>query len=623
MVARKGQSRKHKAIAAEAKSGPRQAPDVKSRAPGSYKDLAWKIPLYLVIFGLMVYVVNDSIRRFRVNLHLQDSRSTIRTTTIMAQRGMIPQSKIVRAIEKAHAYAIEKLESGLELEPRAYDLYYEMGTSLDFLKRYKEAIEAYEKLLEYGGVYVDTLYWLANEYNSLANIYYKSDRIEDAREQYVSAIKYFKQALDNDPYYYRAYYFLILAQKRIGEPEAAVETARTAAEWMDDIILESAQRTARVFSLNIFTLLGLIYEEDLNRPEFAAYYQGLAELSKIEEGVAAAVELAEQNNLNTTEIGLSKRRELTPVLEAAAGRHFKRAFDRGLVLPDDELIKTQMDRAMWLGAQAYEAEEEWPQAYKVYARIAELYPDNQEIYLRLVHAARRMENWQGMIEYGTKAYEYDSHNYWLTRSLGVAYEARQDLGSAVEWYTKTLQLNGEDRPAVIRMAKCLIRLNQPVPAAELTDETAADLECEIGLALLADGREEEAYSSFIRSVEKNPAVFRPWNKAIRYLVERKSWNEARKLAEKCLAGNPELPYGDFLLGVVAHAAWKPEEAEAHFMESLRKDPDFTGAYYRLGQIYEGVGRLREALLMYEKYYEKNPGDTKAKDVIKKLREAEK
>jgi tetratricopeptide (TPR) repeat protein len=61
-----------------------------------------------------------------------------------------------------------------------------------------------------------------------------------------------------------------------------------------------------------------------------------------------------------------------------------------------------------------------------------------------------------------------------------------------------------------------------------------------------------------------------------------------------------------------------EEAERLFKKSLKKNPNQHEAYYNLGLIYEKMGKMEDALIMYHKTLGLNPSYIRAQKKIEEI-----
>lgn len=87
--------------------------------------------------------------------------------------------------------------------------------------------------------------------------------------------------------------------------------------------------------------------------------------------------------------------------------------------------------------------------------------------------------------------------------------------------------------------------------------------------------------------------------------------------EQLLQFLADVPDDSFTLYSIAYEymiAGDPEKAHAYFQQLLESDPDYTGAYYHLGQVQEQLGQSPAAEVTYRKGIEvaSRKGDFHAK-----------
>ena len=63
--------------------------------------------------------------------------------------------------------------------------------------------------------------------------------------------------------------------------------------------------------------------------------------------------------------------------------------------------------------------------------------------------------------------------------------------------------------------------------------------------------------------------------------------------------DPEDPFTRFALAQEHLKHDNPDKALAFFEELVETDPDYVGTYYHLGKLYERLGRVDDALAVYE------------------------
>jgi tetratricopeptide (TPR) repeat protein len=72
--------------------------------------------------------------------------------------------------------------------------------------------------------------------------------------------------------------------------------------------------------------------------------------------------------------------------------------------------------------------------------------------------------------------------------------------------------------------------------------------------------------------------------------------------------NPADAKAQFNRGIFLLNSNKNEEAIASFEAAIKADPNMTEAYYRLGALMVGQGKIPEAIQYLEKYLSLNPTD---------------
>jgi Tfp pilus assembly protein PilF len=84
--------------------------------------------------------------------------------------------------------------------------------------------------------------------------------------------------------------------------------------------------------------------------------------------------------------------------------------------------------------------------------------------------------------------------------------------------------------------------------------------------------------------------------------------KAMEIMAKSAGSNPADAKAQFNQGIFLLNAQKNEEAVAAFEAAIKADPGMTEAYYRLGALMVGQGKIPEAIAHLEKYLSMNPTD---------------
>jgi tetratricopeptide (TPR) repeat protein len=81
-----------------------------------------------------------------------------------------------------------------------------------------------------------------------------------------------------------------------------------------------------------------------------------------------------------------------------------------------------------------------------------------------------------------------------------------------------------------------------------------------------------------------------------------------EIMAKSAGSNPADAKAQFNQGIFLLNASRNEEAIAAFEAAVKADPNMTEAYYRLGALMVGQGKIPEAVAHLEKYLSMNPTD---------------
>ena len=141
-----------------------------------------------------------------------------------------------------------------------------------------------------------------------------------------------------------------------------------------------------------------------------------------------------------------------------------------------------------------------------------------------------------------------------------------------------------------------------LPRQVLEDGSAQVL---LGVAARQVGREAAAQAAFAKAAALDLDFEELRASALR-LQDSKDYPTA--LAVLSLLGRRRPQDGRLLkdLGVCEYFAGRPELAERHFREAIAVEPGLLSAALSLGAIYEGAGKFKEALEVYQKALEPRP-----------------
>src|SRR5207253_1520815 len=155
-------------------------------------------------------------------------------------------------------------------------------------------------------------------------------------------------------------------------------------------------------------------------------------------------------------------------------------------------------------------------------------------------------------------------------------------------------------------------VTSPTNASTISDQSAFEKSeaayraNNIGVALLEQYKAKDAADSFTRALEiKSDLLIARINLSIAlyYLPEV---DGARREAEKALIQGANAPHPHYLLGLIARAQNRFEEAIAEFQKVLKTDPDDVGSNINIGQIFAQQKKYVEAIAAFRKAIEAEP-----------------
>lgn len=121
----------------------------------------------------------------------------------------------------------------------------------------------------------------------------------------------------------------------------------------------------------------------------------------------------------------------------------------------------------------------------------------------------------------------------------------------------------------------------------------------LGIALLDDGRLDDAAFQFGEALKTRPQMAEAHNNLGNALTKLRRFPEAREHLEQALRIMPRYPEAHNNFGVLALAEEKNQEAVEHFDAALKLSPRYSVAHRNRGYALAKLGRLGEAIPSFE------------------------
>lgn len=135
--------------------------------------------------------------------------------------------------------------------------------------------------------------------------------------------------------------------------------------------------------------------------------------------------------------------------------------------------------------------------------------------------------------------------------------------------------------------------------------------CELGHALMRNGKLDEAVIQFCKALKINPNYEEAHANLGCTLARQKKVNDAIYHYQEALRINQNNAKAHNNLGVLLAGKGKVNDAIYHYKEGLRINPKYGGAYYNLGKIYANKGDIENAILFYKKTLQVSPNMAEA------------
>jgi len=175
---------------------------------------------------------------------------------------------------------------------------------------------------------------------------------------------------------------------------------------------------------------------------------------------------------------------------------------------------------------------------------------------------------------------------------------------ALEAFRRALALKPEDANNRLDMLKALQRLGRLEEAAAQAVRFLGDapedpaLLSALGQLRLAQGQDEEALKALLRALRADPGTYPRLNEAAASLIARGGHAAARLLLEAVGQAQPRAAGSHYLLGQLAEAEGRRQEAAEHYRRELEIDARHFRAAVNLANLLKQLDRLDEAAEYY-------------------------
>jgi predicted Zn-dependent protease len=189
----------------------------------------------------------------------------------------------------------------------------------------------------------------------------------------------------------------------------------------------------------------------------------------------------------------------------------------------------------------------------------------------------------------------------VDRLRGVALYSQNHFAEADAAFASALKQDTHDQESAQMRGLTLFRLGRPADAIPLlegvkewTSQTKVDPSYVLALCYLDTRSYDKARAAFATQYGFPPDSPSAYLLAARMLLRREYVPVAQEFASKALELDPQLPLAHALLGEIALAAGKVDEAIAELEKERIRNPLDGGIYDRLGDAYTRAGDYTKA-----------------------------
>jgi tetratricopeptide (TPR) repeat protein len=195
---------------------------------------------------------------------------------------------------------------------------------------------------------------------------------------------------------------------------------------------------------------------------------------------------------------------------------------------------------------------------------------------------------------------------------GLTASMKGDVGQAIQFFERAIQLDRSFFSAYHQLGKCYARLGQPGKAIDLLRQVVAvkprllPVRVDLAYALLDLGRTEEARQIFSDVVAVKPDNARAQLGMALCAFHAGNWDLAVTLAQQAMSIGGGSFAAFYLLGRASRLAGFMEasaenfhRADALLEKSIETSPDQPEAYYLRGEIHWHAGEITKAFDFYQ------------------------
>ena len=251
-------------------------------------------------------------------------------------------------------------------------------------------------------------------------------------------------------------------------------------------------------------------------------------------------------------------------------------------------------------AKTFEDRNDYDGAIKIYQQATHAFPDQPEAFKRLGIVYQTELKFAESIGAFESALRIDPQYPEANFYLGVSYLGSNDYDKALDYFNRELKAHPDYRRAHLYAAKALLALGREGEAVEhyqtLAQQNPKDARVWFELASLYRSLAQHAFQQ-LENVDPDSGLLDVLRAEAN--ADELRYDDALSLYRKALKKQPDFPGLHFALGQIYFKMDKPVQAEPELRLALKEDPENPRANYMLGQILLHAEKAEEALPLLE------------------------
>lgn len=531
--------------------------------------------------------------------------------------------------------AVSRANEILDAEPGRWEAMVLKGRALDALKRFDEALEAYQAAVDTAPEEGAPLLQLANFHRQRGNreaaepVYRKLTEVKPVFQSWAALAGFLGADRKRDQeaeYAYRSALEVAEPAQRVAAHAVLAnffysrERFAEAEQVLRDGLAEDPENLDLIYALARFhnaqgdpeKAEAMIQEATRARPDDVAPYLALSAFRSRQGDLDGALEAAEQAMQADTESTVARLRKAEVLVDIGFQREQREQILQGRAIVDAVLSGDPGNpEGLFVKGKLDVAEGKLDEAVASLRRALDGRPDWAQAHFLLGSALFLQRDVNGARAAVSRALEIDGTLIEAQRVLARVHAASGEDELAVEVGRRVLEKRPDDHKLRIQVAQSLVRLGRnDEGAASLSaiPEEARDAEAHyaIGRVHFLDGDRVKARASFLAAAEQEPNRYEILRSLLDLDLRENRLAESAQRIRAASSQNPDDARLAQLVGLVALYAGDASSAEASFRRAIELDPNDLGGYENLARYLLVTGRPKEVLETYEKALASNP-----------------